>query len=221
MVRRVNHQDSVGDRGKIRFVYAEVEGNNQSLQDLMKAMMATMNPVIQVAPSPKRIASSNSKPVEDDEPSLFNEMPETQDQVSSAEPTVEVGGNGNKRARGEGPKVDRNSGMNLVADLDLMPNGKQSLKDFVAEKKPGTAEEQVLVFVYYMSQNLGLTPITANHVLSCFKPLGKKIPVDLRATIRNVAKNKAWLNADFDNLRITTQGTNHVEHELGKDLPAS
>jgi hypothetical protein len=104
----------------------------------------------------------------------------------------------------------------LVADLDLVPDDKLSLRDFLSIKKPKTAEEQVLVFVYYMTHALALPAITASHVLWCFKPVGKKVPADVSQTIRNVCKNKAWLNSDLENLRTTTQGDNHVDHKLGK-----
>lgn len=215
MAKRNSDQDNGMDKGKIRFIYAEVEGNNQSLQDLMKTMISAMNRTSQSIPAVKQIPNTAppSLTATDAEGTLFGA--DLEEGEGSEEP-ISDHENVPRQKRGDGPKTDRNAGLSLVADLDLMPDGKQSLKDFITEKKPGSAEEQVLIFVYYMVHTLSLSPITANHVLSCFKPVGKKVPVDLRQTIRNVAKNKAWLNTDLDNLRITTQGENHVDHVLGQ-----
>ncbi len=185
----------------------------------MKTMISAMNRTVQLDRTPKQI-SGTTQPV----------PPGTNSDITTVVADVDTDADENaaeiqedtltstRLKRGEGPKSDRNAGLKLVADLDLMPEGKEFLKDFVTAKNPGTAEEQVLLFVYYMTHTLSVSPITPDHVLSCFKPAGKKVPVDLRQTIRNVAKNKAWLNTDLDDLHVTTQGENHVEHTLGTPL---
>ncbi len=62
-------------------------------------------------------------------------------------------------------------------------------------------------------QKIGL-----NHVFSCFKETGERLPLALPQTCRNAANAKGWLDtADQNDLKITTQGTNLVE----KDLPRS
>jgi len=112
------------------------------------------------------------------------------------------------RKRG-GPKTDRNAGIKLVPDLDFVPNGKEALKKFFAEKEPKNDMEQVLVLVYYMQHTLTLPAIGPRHILTAFKHVGKPVPVDLRATIRNIKNQKVWLNfTDWEAIRVTTQGDN-------------
>jgi hypothetical protein len=219
MVRRIQHPNSDTDGGKIRFVYAEVEGSNQTLQNLLTTMVAAMSRG-PVSATSRQIAAATKPPADKEtpkEPTLFSEVaPEGHAADTVSQLDEAVNGNGTtKRARGEGPKTDRNAGLTPVPELNLIPQGKQSLQDFVAAKKPTTAVQEVLVFVYYLAHTLSVAPITANHVLSCFKHIGTKVPVDLPQTIRNVLA-KAWLTGDLTNLRISTEGENQVEHRIGK-----
>jgi hypothetical protein len=63
MARRNNEQEPSSDKGKIRFVFAEVEGNNQSLQDLIRAMMSAMSqPAQPTLPSRGGVALPHSPP---------------------------------------------------------------------------------------------------------------------------------------------------------------
>jgi hypothetical protein len=105
-----------------------------------------------------------------------------------------------------------------VPDLDFVPDGKEALKKFFAEKEPRSDMEQVLVLVYYLQHTLAIPAIGPGHILTAFKHVGKPVPVDLRATVRNMKNQKAWLNfTDMEAIRVTTQGDNVVEHELGAE----
>jgi len=76
--------------------------------------------------------------------------------------------------------------------------------------------EQILVLVHYMQHTLELPAIGPGHILTAFKHVGKPVPADLRATIRNMKNQKVWLNfTDLEAVRVTTQGDNIVEHDLG------
>jgi hypothetical protein len=210
-------QEVVGtDKGKIRLIYAEVEGNNQSLQDALKSMVAAMNRP-QVVTAPSRIngnstavfAAQAEEVVSEDEfsPDTVEDVSLEQSNETSAVPA---------RKRGTGPKVDRNAGIKLVPDLDFVPDGKQPLKAFFAEKDPKKDMEQVLVLMYYMHHTLALPTIGLGHILTAFKEVVKPVPVDLRSTVRNMRDKKVWLSfTDMEATRVTTQGDNYVEHELG------
>jgi hypothetical protein len=217
MAKRGN-DDAGADKGKIRLLYAEVEGNNQSLQDALKTMVTAMNRPAQLITVASRIAPNSPAGLgtQADQTASENQVAaETLDEGSSAEsndtPPVLT------RKRG-GPKTDRNAGIKLVPDIDFVPDGKQALKKFIAEKEPKSDMEQVLVLVYYMQQTLALPAISAGHILTAFKHVGKPVPVDLRGTIRNMKNQKAWVNfTDLEAIRVTTQGDNVVEHELGAE----
>jgi len=218
MAKRNSDQGSDSDKGRIRFVYAEVEGNNQSLQDLMKTMISTMNRPVQIAATPKRFTSSvqPAPSAADAEATLFN-AEELADQEEAAEQPATLPTAASRQKRGEGAKTDRNANIAVVFDLDFGPDGKPSLKEFFAEKTPDTDLDQVLVLAHYLQHTLRLSAIGPGHILTAFKHVGKPVPVDLRQTIRNMKKGKAWLNfTNIEAIRVTTEGENRVEHELGQ-----
>jgi hypothetical protein len=221
LARGNNDREQGTERGKIRFIIAEVEGNNQTLQDLVRTMAPMLSRPVEVKVAPKLVqngsagTSPNAWPAA---PDLFTQeaaAPEVED-TEDVEQT-DGGPNTARRRRGDGPKKDRNAGIELVPDLDLVQEGGTSLKDFFSQKKPSTAEEQALVFAYYIKHHVKVNPIGPGHILMCFTHLEERKPLDLKQTIRNLSKSKGWLTcADMNDLKLTTAGENHVKHELGK-----
>jgi hypothetical protein len=218
MAKRSN-EDAGEDKGKIRLLYAEVEGNNQSLQDALKTMVTAMNRPVQLVTAPSRITPNSPAGL-----GAQTEPPVSEDQaVAEVLDDVSMESNdtsaGPTRKRGSGQKVDRNAGIKPVPDLDFVPAGKKALKKFFAEKEPRSDMEQVLVLVHYMQHTMALPAIGPGHILTAFKEVGKPVPVDLRGTVRNMRNQKVWLNfADLEAIRTTTQGDNLVEHELGAEV---
>lgn len=223
MAKRSNEQDVSPDKGGMRILYVELNGNNSSLQEGLRTLVQAMNKPVQVAPPPPRrlVANENVPPsaAEEKESDLFNQ-PSNGAETDIVEPldSTQTSSNGpTRRPRGEGPKKDRNAGIDLVPDVDLVQESGTSLKEFVGQKKPSTAEEQVLVFAYYLKHHVKVSPIGPGHILTCFTHLDKRKPLDLKQTIRNFAKSKGWLTCvDMNDLKLTTAGENHVKHELGK-----
>lgn len=215
MAKRNNEPASGADKAKVRVFFAEVEGNNDSVQEALKTMVSAMSRPVRVVSEQQ----TNGKAAVLLQQDNAQESEESIDQIEEADAVGDESTAANARKpRGTGKKTDRNAGLNLVPDLDFRLDGKQPLKEFVAEKGPENDIETVLVAVYYMQHVMGLTPINASHVMTVFKEAGKAIPVDLRQTIRNVKKSRMWLNfADLDDIRTTTQGDNFVEHEMGKN----
>ena len=120
--------------------------------------------------------------------------------------------------RGQGTKVDRNIGINVVHDLDFVPEDKGvSLRPFFERKvtqKPTTSKSQSLLT--FLSIFFGLNSFGPGHILTAFKHVGKRVPADIRATVRNL-KMKAWLNySNSDQIVIATEGENVVDHQLPK-----
>jgi len=220
MAKRISDTESAGDKGGMRILYVELNGSNSSLQEGLRTLVAAMNkPAANAAAAPRRLVSNNnavSGATPDGEPDLFNQAQESPKDAD--EPLIaEVPNSSSRRPRGEGPKKDRNAGIELVPELDLVQEGGTSLKEFYAEKAPSTAEEQVLVFAYYVKHHVKTSPIGPGHILTCYTHLDERKPLDLKQTIRNFAKSKGWLTcADMNDLKLTTAGENHVKHELGK-----
>lgn len=220
MAKRINESENGASRGKIRFIIADVEGNDQTLQDLVRTMAPMLSRPVQVQIPPKRIAATQDAPQAtgtQPEPTLFNAESDDQDvmeeTVNDAAP--ESTSAGARRKRGDGPKVDRNAGITPVSDLDFVPDGKQALKTFFGEKSPATDMEQILVLGYYIQHTIGIAGFGPGHILSAFKHVGKPVPVDLKQTMRNIKRDKVWITfSDIDSSRLTTEGENEVEHAL-------
>ena len=219
MVRRNNEPISGVDKAKVRVFFAEVEGNNESVQEALKTMVSAMSRPLRVISEPKANGKATVLLPQAD----VEEGEETIDQGEEVEAFGEESALPNARKpRGTGKKVDRNAGLSLVPDLNFRPNGKKALKEFLDEKGPKNDVEVTLVAVYYMQHIMVLAKISPAHVMTAFKEAGKSIPVDIRQTIRNVKNSKIWLNfTDIENVRTTTQGDNFVEHDMGKKANSS
>jgi hypothetical protein len=208
MAKRSSESASGNDKAKVRVFFAEVEGNNESIQEALKTMVSAMSRPVRVISeqklngSPALLSQNETEETEESTPEL--EETEVVEQETSA-----------RKSRGVG-KRDRNAGLALVPDLDFRPNNQQSLKEFVDAKNPTNDVETTLVAVYYMQHVMKLPKIGAAHVMTAFKEAGKAVPVDLRQTIRNVKNTRMWVNfTDLEEIRTTTQGDNEVEHEMG------
>jgi hypothetical protein len=213
MAKRSNEAAPAADKAKVRVFFAEVEGNNDSVQEALKTMVSAMSRPVRViseqngnGKAPLLVQQANADEVDES-------IEEVEDAGAVSE---EPEGTNNRKPRGTGRKIDRNAGLNLVPNLNFRPDGKRSLKEFVEAKKPDSDLETVLAAVYYMQHEMLQSKISPSHVMTVFKEVGKAIPADLRQTIRNVKKTRMWLNfADIEDIRTTTQGDNFVEHEMG------
>jgi hypothetical protein len=203
------------DKAKVRVFFAEVEGNNESVQEALRTMVSAMTRPVRVV-AEQRL---NGKA-----PSLLRQpdAEDIEDAVDQAEQVEEDSIEDSaaaavRKPRGTGKKVDRNAGLELVPDLNFRPGGKQTFKAFVDDKKPKNDREVALAAIYYMQKIMGLTKIGARHVMTAFKEAGIAVPVDVRQTIRNVKNTSARLSfTDMEDIRTTTQGENFVEHDMGK-----
>lgn len=214
MPRRNNDPASSGDNAKVRVFFAEVEGNNESVQEALKTMVSAMNRPVRGTLTQQ----ANGKAT----PLLQTTAPEdigrTDDELDEEQVAGEESGTAPvRRPRGSGKNRDRNAGVTLVPNLDFRPAGNATLKKFVEEKSPKNDLEAALVTVYYMQHMMGLPKIGPDHVMTAFKEIGRPIPGDLKQTIRNIKSSRMWINfTDIEDVRTTTQGDNAVEHDLGK-----
>jgi hypothetical protein len=113
-----------------------------------------------------------------------------------------------------------NAEWSMIKDLDLQPKDKQSLKDFIEEKKPESNEDRYAVVVYYLEQILGISPISQDHVGTVFRLApGWKEPTSVRSGLSVAAARKGTI--DYSNssaIKTTPTGRNFVEHDLPKKV---
>ncbi len=114
-----------------------------------------------------------------------------------------------KRAAPTGPfKVDK--------ELNLVPKGKRSFKDFVAVTQPKNQVEQCLVAAYWLTHEVGEESTTGDRVFTCFRDAAWPIPANLSNKL-SVAGTKNYLSSTKrDDIRVSINGVNFVEHTMLK-----
>lgn len=106
----------------------------------------------------------------------------------------------------------------LVKELDLAAKGdKPSLKDFFARYKTSSNFERNLIFVYYLQNIVKVTPITSNHIFTCYRDVGTRVPGAFNQSLRDTASQKGWIDtSSLDDIKLTTQGINYIELDMAK-----
>jgi ribosomal protein L1 len=213
MAKRFVESTQPSDKAKVRIVFAELEGSNESVQEALRTMVAAMARPAKVVVDAKlegrteKAAELNSIEHTDEDEIEDVETEPHDSKVSAA----------TRAPRGSGKKVDRNAGLAWVPDLNFRPVGEVSLKEFAKGKNPTNDQEYVLVTLHYMQNVMKLSKIGPSHVMTAFKEVSRKIPADIRQAIRNTKNSQIWLDfTEIEELRTTTQGDNQIEHEMGK-----
>lgn len=102
----------------------------------------------------------------------------------------------------------------MIKDLDLKPNKKESINDFMGKKNPTSLIKKVTACVYYLKTILEINDITYDHVYTCFKHLGWRTPPNLPNTMQQ-AGTMGWLDTKNNkDIKITVHGDNLIVHDL-------
>jgi len=105
----------------------------------------------------------------------------------------------------------------MIRDLDLAPKGKTSLKDFVAEKQPKTQHDRNTVSVYYLSRIAEKSPVTVDHVFTCYRLMNWRPAPQFANSLALTASRKGYIDtADSQDIKVTPHGDNHVAYDLPK-----
>jgi hypothetical protein len=106
--------------------------------------------------------------------------------------------------------------LSVVKDLDLRAQGNiPSLRDFFKTKLPSGFAEQNALFAYYLVKSKEMSPVGANHIYTCYKEVGQRVPGAFQQSLKDTARRQGWLDtADLLDIKVTTIGENFVEHDL-------
>lgn len=106
----------------------------------------------------------------------------------------------------------------LVPNLNLSGTDDiPSLKDFYKEKSPTSAQECNAVFIYYLKKMLKIDKVGIDHIYTCYKAAGAKIPGRLYQSLVDTQNVKATIiTRDIKDIGTSTIGENFVEQELPK-----
>jgi hypothetical protein len=136
---------------------------------------------------------------------------------SFTEPQIKDISSNSKKGKKEVGK--RKETYKILSGLDLNSGSdKKSLKEFYSEKKPSSIGEKDTVFVYYLEKIAKIQNITIDHVFTCYKEVGQKVPNALRQSLLDASSRKGWLNtSSLVNMTVPIRGQNLIEHDLEKD----
>lgn len=106
----------------------------------------------------------------------------------------------------------------FVKDLDLSGGGKiERLKDFYAKYNVTSNFERNLIFVYYLQHKVEQPNITIDHVFTCYREVGVKVPKALQQSLWDTTNRRGWLDtSDANDLKVTVPGMNYLEHDMPK-----
>ena len=123
-----------------------------------------------------------------------------------------------KIRKSNSPKKASNKNIpQIVKDLNLRPVDKQSLQDFYNSKNPIGNIYSTAVMVYYLQNVLECNKITINHIFTCYRELGIKIPGNLDQNLRDCASSKyGYIVFTEGKCSMSVQGINLVEQDLPK-----
>jgi hypothetical protein len=104
----------------------------------------------------------------------------------------------------------------FVKELDLKKSGNTpGLREFYSQKGPGNFTEQNAVFVYYLNRIREIEDVTTNHVFTCYKEVGARLPGALYQSLLDTNRNKGWIDtSNMGKILISPIGENFVEHDL-------
>jgi hypothetical protein len=109
------------------------------------------------------------------------------------------------------------SGVSLLKQLNLRPKNQQSLQEFVEEKKPKNNHERNLAAVYYVAK-VAQDPVSISHVYTCYKDRKWHVPSNLENSLQVTASRHGWIDtSDSEDIKITTQGENHIELDMAPE----
>lgn len=122
------------------------------------------------------------------------------------------------RAKVKSPKREAGSRESYAIDRQLNLRGDKSIpsfKDFHRDKAPQSKMEFNAVAVYYLHKIVGLSPVTLNHVFTCYAEVKERPPEHFKQSLIDTKNKQGWVELTKDgNVEIPHRGVVFVEHDL-------
>lgn len=102
----------------------------------------------------------------------------------------------------------------LLKDLDL--SGKDdalSLVEFYEQHPANSDLKRNVVFAHYISEFLKISPVTEDHVLTCYHHLGLALPVSMESSLKNsnaTARGGYLMSSNPKDVQLSMQGHNLI-----------
>lgn len=126
----------------------------------------------------------------------------------------------NKRARRAKSTV-QNAQVNFtyVDELWTGQAGPEFKAAYARFEDPKSHPKYVTLFLHILKNDLKIEKLTINHLYTCYRLAGVKLPKHLKVAVAD-AKKKAWVIDDWENLRPSPIGEDAVTHDFTKKVAA-
>lgn len=115
------------------------------------------------------------------------------------------------RSRKAGPKKT----YARAKGLNFHPDGRPSLSDLAAEKRPTNNDEKNLLIVYYLKHVLEMAEVDLSHVLAAYADIEWKPPANPENSLFVTSSRKDWLDTrNIKAIEVTHKGRRVVEHDM-------
>ena len=104
----------------------------------------------------------------------------------------------------------------MLPELGLNAKGDMpSLWEFFRQKNPSSAMEVNPVFVYYLKRISKIDKVTLDHIYTCYKTVGAKVPSNLYQSMIDTSRRKGTvITYDMNDIKIGSVGEKFVENDL-------
>ena len=194
------------DKGRVRVFFAEFDGTDETLQEGMKALTAAVQRTFQAPQREIKFVSLPSGTSPEDVEEFIEDDAEEQDNGELFGQEV--------RKPASKSKPRKSPSYKFVPDLNLRPQGKESLKEFVSCRTLDDNQELTVAFVYYLQKVIGVEKVTPDHLYTCYKEVAKPSPTNIGQVATNTANRNGWIIASrTEGYTVTVQGENFIEHD--------
>lgn len=196
------------DKGKVRVIVFELEGNNQSIQESLRTVsnaLSRNNVVIRPAlPNEKHSNGANAKSKQkSSEPQLLQEEP-------AAELEVEAPAEQESEEEPTQPAKPKRARQLKIVDLNLKTGVNGSLESFASKKAPTSTIDRFLVIACWLKEN-GTEPVGPDHFYTCYKHLTwSDYPKDFAAPLGNGKRDGYFESAGAGVFRVNHIGEGRV-----------
>jgi hypothetical protein len=199
-------EESKPSKSKMTFIMFQLDGGDDTLQHSFRTISQALGNAFQHArpAAPKLIAGAVVPSESETEAEAVDESNGDAEQTDEATST----------APSKPPRQQKPPTYSFVKDLNLRPTGKPTLREFFAQKAPQDRQEQVVVILYYLTKQLGVTGVGANHIYTGFKEVEQPVPSNIGKTVHAISVRKGWFTLSGTGYILNVGGENFVEHEL-------
>lgn len=147
-------------------------------------------------------------------PEVRVDLPEDETEADTAPGAAESGnGGGAKKPRAK--RTSKPSNVTVDKNLDTAPSGKQSWKDFAAEKMPTNQNDRNLLAVYWLKETAEHEKVNTSKVLTLYLDVDWRAPSDPKNSLQVTASQTGLIDtSDMDDIKVAPRGISRVRTDL-------